>query len=94
VGIDQFRPPADLELEEPAFVMRLWRFTSAKYQLNLGHDVKATTILVGWDSLNLVCSPRGAPSNSHVSHQQRGQQVLSHDGAVPTCLGYIGASRC
>jgi len=61
VGIDQFRLPADLELEEPAFVMRLWRFTSAKYQLNLGHVVKATTILVGWDSPNPGVLARGRP---------------------------------
>ena len=59
MGIDQFRPPADLEPEEPAILLQLWSFTSAKYQLGFGHDFKATTILVGGDSTNPGVLARG-----------------------------------
>jgi len=61
VGIDQLRPPADLEPEEPGTVMQLWRFTSAKYQYKYGHDFKATTILVGGESPNSGVLARGRP---------------------------------
>jgi len=61
VGINQFRPPADLEPEEPAILLQLWRFTSAKYQLISGHDFMATTILVVGESLNTGVLARGRP---------------------------------
>jgi len=61
VGINQFRPPADLEPEEPAVLLQLWRFTSAKCQLNFGHDFMATTILVGGESPNPGVLARGRP---------------------------------
>jgi len=62
VGIDQFRPPADLESDEPATLMQLWRFTSTKYQLTFGHDFKATTILVVGKSPSHGVLARGRPS--------------------------------
>jgi len=61
VGIDQFRRPADLEPEEPAILLQLWRFTSTKYQLIVGHDFMATTILVAGESPNLGMLARGRP---------------------------------
>ena len=61
MGIDQFRPPADLEPEEPAILFQLWRFTSAKYQLNFGPDFMATTILVAGKSPNPGMLARGRP---------------------------------
>jgi len=61
VGIDQFRPLADLEPEEPAILLQLWRFTSPKYQLIFGHDFKATTILVEGESPNPGVLARGRP---------------------------------
>ena len=62
MGADQFRPPADLEPEEPAILPQLWRFTSAKYQLSCGPDLMAITILIGEDSPNLGVLARGRPS--------------------------------
>ena len=61
MGIEQFRPPADLEPEEPAILPQLWRFTSAKYQLMFGHDFMATKILVGGESPNSGVLARGRP---------------------------------
>ena len=61
MGIDQFRPPADLEAEVPAILLQLWSFTSAKYQLILGHDFMATTILVAGESPNPGMLARGRP---------------------------------
>jgi len=63
VGIDQFKPPEDLEPEEPAILLQLWRFTSAKYQLSFGHDFMDTTILVGRESPNPGVLARGRPFN-------------------------------
>jgi len=50
VGIDQFQPPAELEPEELAILMQLWRFTCAKYDLIFGLDTKAESVLVGVES--------------------------------------------
>ena len=61
MGIHQFRPQADLQPEEPAILLKLWRFKSAKYQLSFGHDFKATTILVGGESPNPGVLARGRP---------------------------------
>ena len=61
MGTDQFRPPADLEPEEPAILLQLWRFTSAKDQLNLGLDFMATPILVAGESPNPGMLARGRP---------------------------------
>jgi len=41
--------------------MQLWRFTSAKYQLKVGHDFMATPILVGWEYPNPGVLARGRP---------------------------------
>jgi len=61
VGINQFRPTADLETEEPAILPQLWHFTSAKYQLIFGHDFMATRILVGGESPDPGVLARGRP---------------------------------
>ena len=61
MGIDQYRPPADIEPEEPAILLQLWRFTSAKYQLFFGHDFMATTILVGGEFPNPGVLAGGRP---------------------------------
>jgi len=61
VGIDQFRPPADFEPEEPANLLQLWRFTFAKYQLMFGYDFMTTTNLVGEECPNPGVLARGRP---------------------------------
>ena len=61
MGINQVRPTAELEPEEPAILPQLWRFTSAKYQLIFGQDFMATRILVGGESPNPGVLARGRP---------------------------------
>ena len=52
MGIDHFQPPAELEPEELAILMQLWRFTCAIYHLICGLDFKAESVLVGVESPN------------------------------------------
>ena len=61
MGIDQFRLPADLKPEEPAILLQFWRFTSAEYQIIIGHEFIAATILVGGECQNPGVLARGRP---------------------------------
>ena len=61
MGINKVRTPADLEPEDPAVLLQLWRFSSAKYRLIFGHDFMATTILVEGESPNPGVLARGRP---------------------------------
>ena len=51
-GIDHFQPSAELEPEELAILMQIWRFTCAIYHLIFGLDFKAESVLVGVESPN------------------------------------------